>query len=79
MYFSFFFIQDVSGVKARKIQALSRSLSMMAAVYELADLMNSQSKNKHNLDHGGENGSDWVISLEASFSIDLVRLILRSI
>ena len=79
MYFSFFFIQDVSGVKARKIQALSRSLSMMAAVYELADLMNSQSKNKHNLDHGGENGSAWVIFLEASFNIGLVRLILRSI
>ena len=52
---------------------------MMAAVYELADLMNSQSKNKHNLDHGGEICSAWMIFLEASFNIGLVRLILRSI
>ena len=40
--FIFVFIQDVSEVKEKMIEALSRSLSMVAAVYELAELMNSQ-------------------------------------
>ena len=39
--FLFFFIQDVFEVKAKRIEALSRSLSMGAAVFELAESMSS--------------------------------------